>query len=304
MGFNMQNPILGTGLQTPVGKANPANAAEAARHVRQAISYLIPRDLIVSQLLNGAGVSGTTVLGAFGSGYQDSSVKSDPYDPNLARAELAAAGYNTGVSPIVPITPAPAVAADFIFGQAVPVDGIFKNPVTGAPFANFVVRLQESKDNSTWVDTGYAPLTNSQGNFHAMVIPDWNTTYIRAYFTGYTVPTSVSGTWPIVAGSYYDQLVAAGTVQQILPPATGPSQKFVTHTVKDILTNALQPYATAASVTQLQTTVATKDDVNALTTQITTLNSSISSLTTYLYAAIAISIIAAIIAIFALMRKK
>ncbi len=304
MGFNMQNPIVGTGLETPVGKANPVNAAEAARHVRQAISYLIPRDLVVSQLLNGAGVSGTTVLGAFGSGYQDPSIKSDPYDPNLARAELAAAGYNTGVSPIVPITPAPAVAADFIFGQAVPVDGIFKNPVTGAPFANFVVRLQESKDNSTWVDTGYAPLTDSQGNFHAMVIPDWNTTYIRAYFTGYTVPTSVSGTWPIVAGSYYDQLVAAGKVQQILPPATGPSQKFVTHTVKDILTNALQPYATAASVTQLQTTVATKDDVNALTTQITTLNSSISSLTTYLYAAIAIAIIAAIIAIFALMRKK
>ena len=304
MGFNMQNPIVGTGLGTPAGKANPANAAVAARHVRQAISYLIPRDLVVSQLLNGAGESGTTILKAFGAGFQDPSIKSDPYDPNLARAELAAAGYNTGVSPIVPITPPPEVAADFIFGQAVPVDGVFKNPVTGSPFANFVVKIQESKDNSTWVDTGYAPLTDSQGNYHAMVIPDWSTTYIRAYFTGYTVPTTVSGTWPIVAGSYYDQLVAAGKVQQILPPVTGPAIKYTTRTVKDILTSALQPYATASSVTQLQTTVATKDDVNALTTQITTLNSSISSLTTYLYAAIAIAVISAIIAIFALMKKK
>jgi len=304
LGFNMQNPIIGTGVDTPLGKANPAQAAEAARHVRQAISYLIPRDLVVSQLLNGVGTAGTTVIGAFGSAYQDPSVKEDPYDPNLARAELAAAGYKTGVNPIVPIQPAPEVAADFIYGQAVPVEGVFKNPVTSQPYSNFVVRIQESKDNTTWVDTGYAPITDSQGNYHAMVIPDWITTYIRPYFTGYTVPTSVSSTWPIVAGSYYDQLVAGGKVQQILPPTIGPVQTFTTKTMKDILTSALQPYATASSVASLSSTVATKDDVTALTTQITTLNSSVNSLTTYLYAAIAIAVIAIIIAIFAVMRKK
>jgi hypothetical protein len=107
-----------------------------------------------------------------------------------------------------------------------------------------------------------------------------------------------------VAGSYYDQLVTAGKVQQILPPVLGPVQKFTTRTMKDILTSALQPYATATSVDALSAKVATKNDVTALTTQVTALKGSVDSLTTYLYASIAIAVIAAIIAIFALMRKK
>ncbi|MDP2900380.1 MAG: ABC transporter substrate-binding protein [Candidatus Bathyarchaeota archaeon] len=304
MGYNMQNPIIGTGTDTPLGKSNPAKAAEAARHVRQAISYLIPRDLIVSQLLDGAGESGTTVLKAFGAGYQDASIKSDPYNPTLAKAELAAAGYSTGVSAIVPTPPAPEVAANFIYGQAVPIEGVFKNPVTGSPYTNFVVRIQESQDNTTWIDTGYAPITDSQGNYHAMVIPDWATTYIRAYFTGYTVSTTISSNWPIVAGNYYDQLVAAGKVEQILPPTSGPAQKFTTRTVKDILTGALQPYATADSVSTLSANVATKNDVTALATQVTALKSSVDSLTTYLYASIAIAVVAVVLAVYILMRKK
>jgi hypothetical protein len=137
-----------------------------------------------------------------------------------------------------------------------------------------------------------------------MVIPDWPTTYIRAYFTGYVVSTSISATWPITAGNYYDQLVAAGTVQQILPPVIGPVQTFKTRTLQDILTTSLKPYATNSSVTQLTATVATKTDVTALTTQVTALKASVDSLSTYLYAAIAIAVIAAAIAIFALMRKK
>ena len=161
-----------------------------------------------------------------------------------------------------------------------------------------------SADNKTWIDTGFAPLTDSQGKYHAMVTPDWPTTYIRPYFTGYTVPTSISGAWPITAGTYYDQLVAAGKVQQILPPVIGPTQTFKTRTLQDILTTTLKPYATADSVTQLTSTVATKTDVTALTTQVTALKSSVDSLTTYLYAAIAIAVVAAAIAVFAIMRKK
>lgn len=304
LGFNMQNPIVGTGLGTPAGQANPANAAMAAQHVRQAISYLIPRDLVVKQLLSGAGVPGTTVLRAFGSGYQDPSITEDPYDPNLAKAELAAAGYQTGVNPIQPITPAPTVAADFVTGQAVPIDGVFKNPLTSQPYVNFVVKIQESQDNKTWIDTGFTPLTNSGGNYHAMVVPNWNTTYFRAYFTGFVVNTTVSGTWPIVANATYTDLVAAGKVQQILPPVIGPVQTVTTHTLQDILTTTLKPYATAASVSNLTSTVATKTDVSALTTQVTTLTSSVNSLSTYLYASIAIAIIAILIAAFAVMRKK
>src|SRR5208337_4778959 len=54
MGFNMNNPIFGTGTATPAGQSNPSNAAGAARDIRKAISHMIPRDLIVSSLLDGA----------------------------------------------------------------------------------------------------------------------------------------------------------------------------------------------------------------------------------------------------------
>ncbi len=37
MGFNMNNPVFGTGVNTPLGKSNPSQAAEAARLIRKAI---------------------------------------------------------------------------------------------------------------------------------------------------------------------------------------------------------------------------------------------------------------------------
>jgi ABC-type transport system substrate-binding protein len=275
-GINMQHPILGTGVDTPLGKADPTRAAEAARHVRQAISYLMPRELIVTQLLAGAGEPGSTVLAAFGSAYQDSSIKPDPYDPDLARAELAAAGYETGVSPI---TPTPPPSENLIYGQAVPIEGVFKNPVTGEPYVNYVVRIQESRDGITWIDTPHAPITDSEGKYHAMIVLDWPTTYVRAYFTGYVVPTSVSAAWPISAGSYYDELVRTGKVQQVLPPLEGPTQVFTLRSMDDILNE-----------------LATKDDISAL-------KSSVDSLTAYLSISIIVAIIAIIIAILALMKK-
>jgi ABC-type transport system substrate-binding protein len=304
MAFNMLHPIVGTGLGTPVGIADPSKAAEAARHVRQAISYLIPRELVVQQLLSGAGEAGTTVFKAFGPAFQDPTIVVDPYDPIKARAELAAAGYATGVSPIVPITPAPEVAADYLYGQAVPVGGVFKNPVSGDPYVNFVVRIQESRDNVTWIDTAYAPLTDTTGTFNSMIVPDWETTYFRAYFTGYVVSTDISGAWPITAGSYYDELVEQGKVQQILPPQIGPSVKVTTRNLKDILTNALQPYATSGSLADLSGKVATKTDVSDLTSQITALKSSVDTLTSYLYLSIAVAVIAILIAGYTVMRKK
>jgi len=286
LGINMQHPILGTGVDTPLGQADPSRAAEAARHVRQAISYCIPRELVVNQLLLGVAMPGTTVLRAFGAGFQDPSITPDPYDLDLARAELAAAGYETGVNPIQPVQP----GANLMYGQAVPIEGVFKNPITNEPYVNFVIKIQESKDGTTWVDTPHAPLTDEDGSYHAMVVLDWATTYVRAVFTGYVVSTSISGTWPIVAGSYYDELVAAGKVQQILPPETGPVQTVTLHSISDIITSATS-------------NLATKTDVTALTTQVTNLQNSVNSLTTYLYVSIIVAVVAVVIAIVALMRK-
>jgi ABC-type transport system substrate-binding protein len=286
LGINMQHPILGTGVDTPLGQSDPSRAAEAARHVRQAISYCIPRDLVVSQLLLGAAVPGSTILRAFGAGFQDASITPDPYDLDLARAELAAAGYETGVNPIQPTPP----GANLLYGQAVPIDGVFKNPITNEPYENFAVKIQESKDGTTWIDTGEVPLTDATGTYHAMAVLHWLTTYVRAVFTGYVVSTSISGTWPISAGDYYDQLVAEGKVQQILPPEEGPVQTVTLHTMSDLLTSATS-------------SLATKTDVTSLSTQVTNLQNSVNSLTTYLYVSIIVAVIAVVIAVVALMRK-
>jgi ABC-type transport system substrate-binding protein len=99
MGFNMNHPVFGTGVDTPLGKSDPSRAAEAARYVRQAISHLIDRDTIISTILAGYGSPGvTTAITRVTAGF-DSSLGYYSYDPTLAKSLLAAAGYNTGVAP-------------------------------------------------------------------------------------------------------------------------------------------------------------------------------------------------------------
>ena len=107
MGFNMQHPIFGTGVDTPLGKSDPSKAALAAKYVRQAISHAVPRDLIIQQLLFGYGYPGITtpVAGNYQTGLPiitgfDTALK--PYDFNLteSRQLLQQAGY-------FPTTPTP-----------------------------------------------------------------------------------------------------------------------------------------------------------------------------------------------------
>jgi ABC-type transport system substrate-binding protein len=97
LGFNMNHPVFGTGVDTPLGKEDPARAAEAARYVRQAMCHLIDRETIISTILKGYGTPGVTVpITTLTAGY-DSSLKAYSYDPTLAKSLLAAAGYETGV---------------------------------------------------------------------------------------------------------------------------------------------------------------------------------------------------------------
>jgi ABC-type transport system substrate-binding protein len=99
LGFNMNHPVFGTGVDTPLGKEHPSRAAEAARYVRQAISHLVPRQNIIDTILAGYGTPGvTTPVTTLTFGY-DSSLKPYSYDVNLAKSLLAAAGYDTGVPP-------------------------------------------------------------------------------------------------------------------------------------------------------------------------------------------------------------
>jgi ABC-type transport system substrate-binding protein len=54
--LNLNHPVFGTGVDTPLGREDPARAAEAAKYVRHAINHMIPRDQIVDEVLMGQGV--------------------------------------------------------------------------------------------------------------------------------------------------------------------------------------------------------------------------------------------------------
>lgn len=92
-GFNLKHPVFGTGVNTPLGKSNPSQAAEAARHVRKAISHLINRNHIVNDLLGGLGYPLASFAGPGWGAVQDSTLQPDTYDLGAAADELRAAGY-------------------------------------------------------------------------------------------------------------------------------------------------------------------------------------------------------------------
>jgi ABC-type transport system substrate-binding protein len=108
LGFNMKHPVFGTGTATPLGQADPTKAALAAKYVRQAISYAIPRQLIIDQLLNGYGHAGITtpVVGNYVTGAATTygfNTALAPYAFNLTKSRqlLQQAGY----FPTTPTTP-------------------------------------------------------------------------------------------------------------------------------------------------------------------------------------------------------
>ena len=99
LGFNMNHPVFGTGVDTPLGQQDPSRAAEAARYVRKAISHLIPRESIIETILDGYGTPAiTNTICTLTAGY-DPTIQFDAFDVEYAKSLLAAAGYDTGVPP-------------------------------------------------------------------------------------------------------------------------------------------------------------------------------------------------------------
>jgi len=186
MGFNLNNPVFGTGTATPAGQSDPTKAAEAARDIRKAISHMIPRDLIVSSLLNGAAYPLATFLGPGWGVWYDPTLTPDTYDLNAAASLLQQAGYTVSVTPPAPI----AYAGSPMLGSgSVTISG------TG-PVAEMLVMVQQSTDGgNTWTD--FAPLltdNSSKYQTSASAPPAFGTVWYRANFTG-IVPTPA-----IVAG--------------------------------------------------------------------------------------------------------
>ena len=180
MGFNLNSPIFGTGTATPAGTSNPANAAEAARDVRKAISHMIPRDLIVSSLLSGSGYSLASFLGPGWGQWYDPTLTPDTYDLNAAASLLQQAGYT------VSVTPKPEIQY-----AGSPMLGSGSVTITGTgPAADMLVMVQQSTDGgNTWTD--FTPtLTDNSSNYQvsAPAPPAFGTVWYRANFTG-IVPT-------------------------------------------------------------------------------------------------------------------
>ena len=92
--YNLRHPIFGTGVDTPLGKQDPARAAEAAAYVRKAFSYAIPRDDIIKQMAGGYGQPGTVPIPWSAPEYDHDANKPIPFDMDLARSMLAKAGYS------------------------------------------------------------------------------------------------------------------------------------------------------------------------------------------------------------------
>ncbi|MGD0406035.1 MAG: ABC transporter substrate-binding protein [Candidatus Bathyarchaeia archaeon] len=132
-GYNMQHPIFGTGVDTPLGQSDPSKAAEAARDVRVAFDYAIPRQLIINNLLSGYGTPGATPM-LPSQPYYDSSVTARPYDLSQARHYLELAGYSPPSGTVV---------------GAVNLAGTY-NDSSGAPKPNATVYLMQTTDNSTF----------------------------------------------------------------------------------------------------------------------------------------------------------
>jgi ABC-type transport system substrate-binding protein len=176
MGFNMNNPIFGTGTATPLGQSDPSQAATAARDIRKAVSHLIPRDLIVSELAVGAAYPLAVMTGPGWGQWYDPSLKPDSYDLNAAAALLQQAGYTVSVKPPEPIA-----------FSGTPILGSGSVTITGhGPVAEMLVMVQQSTDGgNTWSNVAPA-LTNNQSDYQVSVPapPAFGTVWYRANFTG------------------------------------------------------------------------------------------------------------------------
>jgi ABC-type transport system substrate-binding protein len=206
-GYNMQHPIIGTGVDTPVGKADPSKAAAAARDIRVAFDYAIPRQQIINSLLSGYGTPASTPM-LPSQPYYDSSIKARPYDLDQARHYLELAGYtpptSNGVGPIN-------------------IAGIY-NDTSGNPVANASITLFQgtSKDTSSLTavtktvtdDNGFFSFTvnpSSAGTYYYYIQETTSSQYIylESDTVGGTSSLFNTTTWIIIAVIIIIVIVAA-----------------------------------------------------------------------------------------------
>ena len=185
VGYNHRHPIFGTGVDTPLGQADPTRAAEAARYVRIAFDYAIPRQLIIDNLIAGFGTPGATNMLPT-QPYGNTSITARPYDLSLAREYLAKAGYTVpGPSPM-PTLPS------FILGMSTAITGTYTD-ADGNLLANRELTLWETTDNTTYETTS--------------VQVGWTTTDLSGWYSFPVTPPSTG----VFYYYTFDRLATIGT---------------------------------------------------------------------------------------------
>jgi hypothetical protein len=198
----MMNPIFGTGVDTPAGKADPSKAADAARMIRTAVSHLIPRDKIIHDLLSGVGTPLATWIGPGWGVWYDSNLTPDTYDVNAAVQDLNAAGYSVQYTPPAPI----AVGGTPMLGQSVTVSGT-------SQISEEMVQIQQSSDGgNTWTQIAAAVADNSSR--YSVSVPGppiFGSVMYTANFTGYSAPNETVAMAPITP-ALVNTLISSGQV--------------------------------------------------------------------------------------------
>jgi ABC-type transport system substrate-binding protein len=190
LGYNMRHPIFGTGVATPLGQQDPSRAAEAARYVRQAFDYLIPRSLIISSLMGGMGDPAAVHVNPLSPYYNDAIVPRD-YDPDKAKELLAMAGYEVTITP-----PSPTAFSNYLLGQSIVFTGTFSiDAVKSIEEGGIVVLLEASPDNATWTPVAQA-ITTTGGYYSITYTPDRaGVFYFRVVLTGVGAKTAAASSY-------------------------------------------------------------------------------------------------------------
>lgn len=91
MAINMYHPYIGTGELCPIA------GTESGKHIRKAISHMIPREIICEEILEGLGIPGVTHWPKASVGF-DEDLPYYEYSVNLALEHMKAAGFDVTVT--------------------------------------------------------------------------------------------------------------------------------------------------------------------------------------------------------------
>lgn len=269
VGFNGQHPIFGTGVGTPLGTSEPTRAAEAARYVKIAIDYAIPRQLIIDNLMVGFGKPGA-VHWLPTNPYYNASVTARPYNLTAARLYLVKAGYGVPSPPPMPTFPS------YLLGMSAQLSGVYINPNTGNPADLRGLWLMQATNNATFNTTS--------------VFVDKTTTDVNGWYS-FTVT-------PQTTGAFYYYLF-----DELATPAETLAQwKYLTMINVSSLDDALTPLYDLV-VDNFDTIQNQSDTLDTLASDIDSLQGSVNTMTYVAVAALVIAIVIGLVAIF-MARKR